>query len=129
MNYLAITKNDMLNGDGLRVVLWVAGCSHECEGCHNPHTHNPNSGELFTDKQKYEIFQELAKDHISGITFSGGDPLHPNNRTEVIEFAKEIKETFPDQTIWLYTGYRFESILRSSFAQILDYVDVMVDGR
>ncbi len=74
MRYHNITKDDMLNGDGLRVVLWVAGCDHCCKECHNPVTWDPNGGLFFDEKAKAEIFEELEKDYISGITFSGGDP-------------------------------------------------------
>ena len=77
MRYHNITKDDMLNGDGLRVVLWVAGCSHHCKGCQNPITWDPDGGIPFDEAAKQEIFEQLDKDYISGITFSGGDPLHP----------------------------------------------------
>ena len=110
MRYHNITKDDMLNGDGLRVVLWVAGCDHCCKECHNPVTWDPNGGLFFDEKAKAEIFEELEKDYISGITFSGGDPLHSANAYEVMMLAKEIKEKFPSKTIWLYTGYEWKDI-------------------
>ncbi|MCR4656914.1 MAG: anaerobic ribonucleoside-triphosphate reductase activating protein [Lachnospiraceae bacterium] len=125
MRYHNITKDDMLNGDGLRVVLWVSGCSHCCEGCQNPLTWDVNGGLLFDDAAKQEIFDQLDRSYISGITFSGGDPLHPSNALEVRQLAKEIKEKYPDKTIWLYTGSVWEDIARS---QIMQYVDVLVDG-
>lgn len=77
MRYHNITKDDMLNGDGLRVVLWMAGCSHHCKGCHNPITWDLHGGIDFDQEAKKELFEELQKEHISGITLSGGDPLHP----------------------------------------------------
>ena len=83
MKYHNITKDDMKNGDGLRVVLWVAGCSHHCKDCHNPVTWDPEGGLVFDEAAKEEIFEQLSKDYISGITFSGGDPLHSANRTGV----------------------------------------------
>ena len=82
MRYHNITKDDMLNGDGLRVVLWVAGCNHCCPECQNPVTWDPNGGLPFGEAERKEIFAELDKDYVSGITFSGGDPLHPANITE-----------------------------------------------
>lgn len=95
MNYHNITKDDMLNGDGLRVVLWVSGCTHGCKGCHNPITWDIDGGIPFNDSAREEIFTELKKPYISGITFSGGDPLHPLNREEVGKLAEEIRSEFP----------------------------------
>ena len=125
MRYHNITKDDMLNGDGLRVVLWVAGCSHCCKECHNPITWDPNGGILFDEEAKGEIFEQLEKDYVSGITFSGGDPLHPQNRLDVKNLMAEIKEKFPQKTIWLYTGDSWENIL---YYPMMNYVDVVVDG-
>ena len=96
MNYHNITKDDMLNGEGLRVVLWLSGCTHRCPGCHNPQTWDVTSGIPFDAEAKAEIFTELDKDYISGITFSGGDPLHPSSINEVGQLIKEIKERYPD---------------------------------
>ncbi len=80
MRYHNITKDDMLNGDGLRVVLWLSGCMHCCKGCHNPLTWDANGGLLFDEAAREEIYEQLDKPYISGVTFSGGDPLHPANR-------------------------------------------------
>lgn len=126
MRYHNITKDDMVNGDGLRVVLWVAGCSHRCKGCQNPLTWDASGGLPFDQAAKEEIFAELGKDYISGITFSGGDPLHPSNKEEITALALEIRRRFPDKTIWLYTGYTWEE-LRGE--RILSLLDVLVDGR
>lgn len=108
INYHNITHDDMNNGDGLRVVLWLSGCSHHCYNCQNPQTWNPNSGIPFDESAKQEIFNELSKDYISGITFSGGDPLHENNLDEVLKLVQEIRISFSDKTIWLYTGYTLQ---------------------
>ena len=125
MRYHNITKDDMLNGDGLRVVLWVAGCSHCCKDCHNPATWDPDGGLPFDDKAKQEIFCELERDYISGLTLSGGDPLHPANLMDVTAFAKEVREKYPDKTIWLYTGSDWEEI---KDLPVIKYIDVLVDG-
>ena len=125
MRYHNITKDDMLNGDGLRVVLWVAGCDHCCPECQNPVTWDPNGGLPFTDAERTEIFAELDKDYVSGITFSGGDPLHPANITEVTALAKEIKKKYPDKTIWLYTGDNWEDV---KSLPVMQYVDIVIDG-
>lgn len=125
MRYHNITKDDMKNGDGLRVVLWVAGCNHCCKECQNPITWDPDGGILFDDAAKAEIFEQLDQTYISGITFSGGDPLHPVNRLDVKNLMVEIKEKYPDKTIWLYTGDVWEDI---ADYPLLQYVDVLVDG-
>ena len=131
MNYHNITKDDMLNGDGLRVVLWVSGCEHHCEGCHNQITWNPYDGLIFDKDAKQEIFKELEKDYVQGITFSGGDPLHPKNRDGVFKLMREIKLKFPKKTIWLYTGYTWEQIYDNEdlLLTIGSFVDVLVDGK
>ena len=126
MNYHNITKEDMLNGDGLRVVLWVAGCNHQCKGCHNPITWDENGGLPFDKEAEDELFEALDKPHIDGITFSGGDPLFPANRSEVLRLVKKTREKFPQKTIWLYTG-------RAKWDDVKDLdgielVDVLVDG-
>lgn len=128
MNYHNITKDDMLNGEGLRVVLWSAGCNHHCEGCQNPITWNPNDGIPFDEDAKAEIYEQLSKDYIRGITLSGGDPLY--HAYQIYKLTQEIKEKFPDKNIWLYTGYTWEEILssREKTKAILN-VDVVVDGR
>ena len=125
MRYHNITKDDMLNGDGLRVVLWVAGCTHCCKECHNPVTWDPGGGVPFDEKARQEIFDQLDKPYISGITFSGGDPFHSANRPEVRNFMAEIKERYPDKTIWLYTGDVWENVKNDVSMQ---YIDVLVDG-
>mgnify|MGYP002550681378 FL=1 len=133
----------MNNGDGLRVVLWLSGCSHHCYNCQNPQTWNPDNGIPFDEDAKQEIFEELSKNYISGITLSGGDPLYQENVSQVLPLIKEIKEKFPDKTIWLYTGYTYEQImwpvitrdfnperdkLISEKIKILQLCDVLVDG-
>lgn len=147
MNYHTITYPDQNNGDGLRVVLWLSGCSHHCYNCQNPQTWNPDSGIPFDESAKQEIFNELSKDYISGITFSGGDPLHENNLNEVLKLVQQIRISFPEKTIWLYTGFKIEDIVtRTQYEEICEmpndpsniwlkrwdiisnYVDVLVDG-
>ena len=94
MRYHDITKDDMRNGDGLRVVLWVAGCEHCCRDCHNPITWDPEGGLLFDEDAKKEIFAQLDQKYIAGLTFSGGDPLHPANRPAVRALARGVKERY-----------------------------------
>ena len=132
MNYHNITHDDMKNGDGIRVVLWVAGCEHNCPECHNPETHNYDGGIPFDTEALYELRRELSKDYISGITFSGGDPLAPKNREEVSNLIYWVRQCFPSKTIWIYTGYKYEQLVfegNYSACHILKNIDVLVDGR
>ena len=127
MNYHNITTDDMLNGDGLRTVLWVAGCGHACPGCQNPVTWDACGGLPFDEAAKAELFEKLGKPHISGITFSGGDPMfQPEGFTQLAHAIKERSR----KNIWCYTGYTFEKLLRNPRqAQLLKYIDVLVDGK
>ena len=125
MKYHNITKDDMLNGDGLRTVLWLSGCNHQCKECQNPITWDPEVGLEFDEAAKAELFENLTPSYVSGMTFSGGDPLFPGNRDEVTVLAKEIREKFPNKTIWMYTGYDFEQVRD---LEVMQYIDVLVDG-
>lgn len=115
MNYLKIEHEDVCNGTGLRCTIWLTSCSHRCQGCFNKESWNPNSGILFDESAKQEIFDELSKDYISGLTLTGGDPLHENNLDEVLLLVQEIRSSYPDKTIWLYTGYTWDQIMDYSF--------------
>jgi anaerobic ribonucleoside-triphosphate reductase activating protein len=140
MNYHKIEKTSVANGTGIRVVLWVSGCSLHCKGCHNPETWSLCSGKPFDEEAKKELFEALDKPYIQGITFSGGHPLEDENAEEVYLLTKEIKEKFPDKDIWLYTGYTLEQIFLSVVTDNLDVnrfykqeivkmCDVVVDGK
>ncbi len=134
MRYHNITKADMLNGDGLRVVLWLAGCSHHCQACQNPITWDANDGLIFDEEAKREVFSELGKSWCSGLTLSGGDPLYVGNREEVSLLVSEVKSKFPDKNIWCYTGYTWEELMKQvkddeNLKIILNNVDVLLDGR
>ena len=133
----------MNNGSGLRVVLWLSGCEHKCKGCQNPQTWDVNSGIPFDEKAKEELFRELDKDYISGLTLTGGDPLHPSNLDGVLDIVTEFNKRYrttqdivsnkdgdhnmlnenvnkirlllPEKTIWLYTGYEWEHIFDQGY--------------
>ena len=125
MKYHNITYDDMKNGDGLRVVLWVSGCDHYCPGCQNPVTWDPNDGLIFDENAARELKNWLEKDYIDGLTLSGGDPLYEGNRSIVTTLCESVKEAFPDKTIWLYTGYCYEDV---KDLPVMDGIDILVDG-
>lgn len=136
MNYHTFKENDMLNGDGLRSVLWVSGCEAHCKNCFNPETWAFGSGELFTDEVKEEFINSASPNWISGITIVGGEPLHKNNIKSVSEIITEFKVKFPQKTVWLYSGFTWEEIMKNSddeYEQLRKtlvrlWVDVLVDG-
>lgn len=125
MRYHNILHDDMLNGEGLRTTLFVAGCNHECKDCQNPETWDVHGGIPFDQEAKQEIFEQLSQDYISGLTLSGGDPLMPLNRADILAFCKEVKAKYPNKTIWCYTGYVYEEVEN---LEVLQYIDVLVDG-
>ena len=125
MNIQGIEYDSMLNGDGIRAVVWVSGCNHACSGCQNPKTHDPDSGRKITTTDLHELIKYISKDYVSGVTFSGGDPLYPANRREVGLIASILKYASPKKTIWLYTGYLWKEI---NTLPLLANIDVLVDG-
>ena len=144
MNYHNITYPDMNNGEGLRVVLWLSGCSHRCFNCQNPQTWDIDSGIPFDESAKEELFRELDKDYISGLTLSGGDPLHEANLDGVLDLVNEIRLSFPNKSIWIYSGYTWNQVmcpvitddfnpsrdeLLDKRKEIVKQCAVMVDGR
>lgn len=139
MNYIKITKHDIANGPGVRVVLWVSGCRLHCKNCQNPQSWDFNAGNIFDEATKQELFDALDKPYIKGITFSGGHPLEYQNLPDVYDLIKEIKTKFPNKDIWLYTGYTlsisdFDTTVDCGWdnAAIRNYIlamcDVIVDG-
>lgn len=135
MNVLHITKDDMKNGPGIRVVCWVSGCNHNCTGCHNPETHDPNNGHPYNKNDRDYIFYNLGKNYVDGITFSGGDPLFESNLSDIGNLILDIRREFKEsKSIWIYTGWIFEDfmnkyVLTGKFPmEIFKYIDVIVDG-
>lgn len=126
MNYNVIRQLDIANGPGCRVSLFVQGCSFNCPGCFNTVARDFEGGKEFTD-QTMNLLLELAKpDHVSGLSILGGEPLHPRNRTDVLNLVKKFKEVYPNKTVWVWTGYLIEEV----FENLVDSgIDVVVDGR
>ena len=145
MNIAGINYESVNDGEGVRTVIYVSGCSHKCPNCHNPQTHDDNYGVEFTNELKNEIINNIEKrPFISGITLSGGDPLYYNNVTEVLGLIEELKDKFPNKNIWLYTGYTWKQIFcpivtddfnpkRDEFLdrrkKIVEMCDIVVDGK
>lgn len=123
MRIIKIDKNNQVNGDGLRCVIWFAGCAHKCSGCHNPETWSFDCGHDITTQDMNTIYDQLERDEISGITLSGGDPIY--QQKELVPFLKQIKTNFPNKTIWCYTGFIYEEICSSP---VMEYIDVLIDG-
>ena len=132
MNYHNITSDDMLNGSGLRVCLWCSGCEHHCNSCQNPQTWDVQSGIEFDENAEIELFDKLSKDYISGVTFTGGDPLNENNLDTVLKLCNKIRLLLPEKNIWLYTGYTWDEIFKEDGEnlrqKIVKMCDVIVDG-
>lgn len=131
MNYIKITKHDIANGVGVRVVLWVSGCTVHCYNCQNPSTWDFTAGQPFTNNTMTELLEALSPDYISGLTLSGGHPLEQANQQQISNIVKTVKTKLPSKTIWLYTGYTYKQILKSIFIvnEILPYIDILVDGK
>ena len=135
MNYCGIKKCDIANGLGVRVSLFVSGCTHHCKGCFQPETWDFEYGEAFTEETEKELLDALAPSYIHGITLLGGEPFEPENQRDLVGFIKKVKEMYPQKNIWCYTGYLLdEELLKSSRArcevtdEMLSYIDVLVDG-
>ena len=130
MNYAAIKKYDIADGPGVRVSLFVSGCRHHCKGCFNAETWDFHYGQPYTGETEDEILKALSFAYIEGFTLLGGEPFEPENQQELVKLLKKIRETFPEKSIWCYTGYSFERIMqRPKLACLLPYIDVLVDGR
>ena len=135
MNYHEIEKCSISNGAGFRTVLYVSGCSLHCKGCFNSETWDKNSGKLFDDDAKQELFESLSHPYVKGLTLTGGHPLEPYNLPDVVDLMKEVKTRFPDKDIWVYTGRTMDSLqmptrnIEQTYLQrVLEYADVIVDG-
>lgn len=136
MHYSEIKYLDIANGTGVRTTLFVSGCRHRCKGCFNATTWNFDNGFPFTEKTQKAILKSLESPWVEGLTLLGGEPFEPENQRELVEFVKEVKESFPYKNIWAFTGGTWEGDLRNPNSQwycevtdeLLSYIDVLVDG-
>lgn len=127
MNISGINLESIVDGEGVRTTIFISGCCHNCEGCHNKEAQDFNYGEKFTEDKLYEIINYIKeRPYIKGITFSGGDPICSSK--ELIEYVKIIKKELSDVDIWVYTGYNLEDILDKE-KELLSLVDIVVDGK
>ena len=135
MNYAAIKNCDIANGPGVRVSLFVSGCTHRCPGCFNEEAWDFNYGNPFTQSTIDMILKMLEPKHVKGLTLLGGEPFEPQNQPEILKLLRQVKATYPEKSIWAFSGYLFDrDILAGRFGpseitqEILGYLDVLVDG-
>lgn len=134
MNYAAIKPCDIANGPGVRVSLFVSGCTHHCPGCFQPETWDFQYGSPFTEDTVAQILDLLAPDHVEGLTLLGGEPMEPANREALLPLLDAVRQRYPKKSIWCYTGYTFESLRagkpgpKETIDAMLSHLDVLVDG-
>lgn len=127
MRYASIRKMDISNGEGVRISLFVQGCSFHCKNCFNQETWNWDDGKEFTKKEFNLLMNLCDNPHIRGLSVLGGEPLHPNNIETVTQIARKFKELYTEKDLWIWTGYTFEDYVKDK--EITKYADVIVDGR
>lgn len=135
MKYATIKEVDVANGPGIRVSLFVSGCTHHCKGCFNPETWNFNYGDDFTPEVEDHILEAMKPAYIKGFSLLGGEPFEPQNQEALLPFLRRVKAAYPDKTIWCYSGYDFEKdMLTGNLGpwevthEMLTLIDVLVDG-
>lgn len=132
MNYSGIKYSDMINGEGIRVSLFVSGCSHHCKECFNSVTWNPDFGDIFTDTVEDKILNyfEKYRNSLKGISLLGGDPTYHSNIPVLKKFINRFKERFPEKNIWIWSGYTWEDILsKKELISLISLCDVLVEGK
>ena len=135
MNYAAIKNCDIANGPGVRISLFVSGCTHHCKGCFNSEAWDFEYGQPFTQQTIDELLEMLKPDYVKGLTVLGGEPFEPENQPAVLELLRQMKARFPEKTVWAFTGYLLDRDILSGrlgpqeiTMEYLSYVDVLVDG-
>lgn len=130
MNYHRYYPVDVVNGEGTRCALFVAGCVHQCRGCYNKSTWALDSGTLFTQELEDRIIKDLQDTEIKrqGLSLSGGDPLHPQNILAILKLIKRVKTECDNKNIWLWTGYKLEELTIEQ-QRVIPYIDVLIDGK
>ena len=126
MHYNKIRKMDVSNGPGIRVSIFMQGCTFNCKNCFNPNTHDFNGGKEFNDKTIEKVLELCNQEYIQGLSILGGEPLHPKNIVGSTKLAKSFKEKYPNKTLWVWTGFNYEYLQNQ---EIFNYIDVLVDGQ
>lgn len=126
MRYNVIRKMDISNGPGVRVSVFMQGCAFHCKNCFNPETWDFEGGQEFTEETIHKVLDLCQKNEIKGLSILGGEPMHPANLEGTTKLAKAFKETYPDKTIWTWTGFQFEDLKDK---EVFQYIDVLVDGQ
>lgn len=136
MNYATIKEHDTANGLGVRVSLFVSGCTHHCEGCFNAVAWDFNYGTPYTKETEDKILSLLDRPYIKGLSLLGGEPMEKQNQIELVKLLKRVKSELPDKTVWCYSGYTFDKDLAPGGRahtrvtdEMLSYIDVLVDGK
>lgn len=127
MRYNKIRKMDISNGPGVRVSIFMQGCTFNCKNCFNPETHNFEGGKEFTAITIERILELCEKEYIDGLSILGGEPLHPRNIEGTTQLAKAFKQKFPEKNLWVWTGFLFDRDLKNQ--EVLNYIDVLIDGQ
>ncbi len=127
MRYNKIRKMDISNGPGVRVSIFMQGCTFNCKQCFNPETHDFNGGKEFTDETIDRIVELCSNENVKGLSVLGGEPLHPNNLEGTTKLVKTFKEKLPDKNVWVWSGFSFDKDLKDK--EVLNYIDVLVDGQ
>ena len=126
MRYSKIRKMDISNGPGVRVSIFMQGCTFNCKNCFNPETHSFDGGNEFTEETIERVLNLCSNENIVGLSILGGEPLHPKNIDGTTALAKRFKEKYPNKTIWVWTGFLFENLKDS---EVIKYIDVLIDGQ
>ena len=127
MRYNKIRKMDIADGPGVRVSIFLQGCTFNCKNCFNPETHDFNGGQEFTDETIQHVIDLCKSDNIKGLSILGGEPMHPKNQDGTAKLAKAFKEAYPEKDLWMWTGFVFDKDLK--YKDAMKYVDVLVDGQ
>ena len=127
MRYNKVRKMDISNGPGVRVSIFMQGCTFHCKNCFNPETHDFMGGEEFTEDTIDQVLKLCENANVEGLSILGGEPMHPMNIEGTTELAKKFKEKFPNKNLWVWTGFLFDRDLQNK--EVLKYIDVLVDGQ